>query len=135
MPLVELYGHDEIRALLGRSADEGKLPASLLFHGPRGVGKQRLALWLAQRLLCAENDKPCGKCRSCEYARNVTHPDLHWYFPRPRLKDLDPDLTAVVEDNQDAVAERLANGGSTARRQAATEFMSRQCVPSFSRLR
>ena len=111
MPLVELYGHDEIRALLGTSADEGKLPASLLFRGPRGVGKQRLALWLAQRLLCAETEKPCGKCRSCWYARNLTHPDLHWYFPRPRLKDPDPDLTAVVEDNQDAIAERLANGG------------------------
>lgn len=111
MPLVELYGHDEIRALLGSSADEGKLPASLLFHGPRGVGKQRLALWLGQRLLCAADEKPCGQCRSCEYARNLTHPDLHWYFPRPRLKDPNPDLTAVVEDNQDAIAERLANGG------------------------
>jgi DNA polymerase-3 subunit delta' len=111
MPLVELYGHDEIRALLGKSADDGKLPGSLLFHGPRGVGKQRLALWLAQRLLCAADEKPCGKCRNCEYARNLTHPDLHWYFPLPRLKDPDPDLTAVVEDNQEAVAERLVNGG------------------------
>ena len=109
--MVPLYGHDEIRALLGRSADSGRLPASLLFHGPRGVGKQRLALWLAQRLLCTAYEAPCGKCRSCEYALNLTHPDLHWYFPRPRLKDPDPDLTAVREDNQEAIAERLANGG------------------------
>lgn len=111
MPLVALYGHEEIRALLGKSADEGKLPASLLFHGPRGVGKQRLALWLAQRLLCTADEKPCDKCRACEYARDLTHPDLHWYFPRPRLKDGDPDLSTVTEDNQDAIAERLANGG------------------------
>ncbi len=111
MPLVDLYGHDAIRALLGKSADDGKLPASLLFHGPRGVGKQRLALWLAQRLLCTADNMPCGKCRACEYARNLTHPDLHWYFPRPRLKDPDPDLSAVTDDNQEAIAERLANGG------------------------
>ena len=111
MPLGDLYGHDEIRALLGDSADQGKLPGSLLFHGPRGVGKQRLALWLAQRLLCAADERPCGKCRNCEYARNLTHPDLHWYFPRPRLKDSDPDLSTVMDDNQEGITERLANGG------------------------
>ena len=111
MPLVALYGHEEIRTLLARSADAGRLPGSLLFHGPRGVGKQRLALWLAQRLLCTAEEKPCGECRDCEYARNLTHPDLHWYFPRPRLKDADPDLSTVVDDNQEAIAERLANGG------------------------
>lgn len=111
MPLVELYGHEEIRGLLGNSADQGKLPGSLLFHGPRGVGKQRLALWLAQRLLCAAGEKPCNECRNCEYARNLTHPDLHWYFPRPRLKDTDPDLSAVTDDIQEGITERLANGG------------------------
>jgi len=111
MPLVQIYGHEEIRALLGNSADHGKLPGSLLFRGPRGVGKQRLALWLAQRLLCAADEKPCGECRNCEYARNLTHPDLHWYFPRPRLKDPDPDLSAVTDDIQEGITERLANGG------------------------
>src|SRR5688572_14168013 len=111
MPLVALYGHDEIRTLLAKSADAGKLPGSLLFHGPRGVGKQRLALWLAQRLLCTGEEKPCGKCRDCEYARNLTHPDLHWYFPRPRLKDSDPDLADVRDDYAEAIAERARAGG------------------------
>jgi len=111
MPLVDLYGHEEIRALLSESAASGKLPGSLLLHGPRGVGKQRLALWLGQLLLCSADEKPCGKCRACEYSRSVTHPDLHWYFPRLRLKDADPALADVVDDYQDAVAERLANGG------------------------
>ena len=78
--------------------------------GPRGVGKQRLALWLAQLLLCENNPRPCGKCRHCEYARNLTHPDLHWYFPRPRLKDADPDLEDVRDDYRDAVFDRVSNG-------------------------
>jgi DNA polymerase-3 subunit delta' len=111
MPLVDLYGHEEIRALLASSAKAGKLPGSILFRGPYGVGKQRLALWLGQLLLCTDDDKPCGHCKGCKYSRNLTHPDLHWYFPRPRLKDADPSLADVVDDYQEAIAERLANGG------------------------
>ena len=111
MPLVDLYGHDELRARLARATAAGSLPASLLFHGPRGVGKQRLALWLAQLLLCENEPAPCGKCKNCQYSRNLTHPDLHWYFPRQRPKDADPDLADVREDYQEAIAERVANGG------------------------
>ncbi|HEX2723896.1 MAG TPA: hypothetical protein VHM24_13350, partial [Gemmatimonadaceae bacterium] len=96
---------------LSKAAAGGNLPASLLFHGPRGVGKQRLGLWLAQLLLCEAEDRPCGKCKSCQYSRNVTHPDLHWYFPRPRPKDPDPQLADVRDDYQDAIAERVSKGG------------------------
>jgi len=111
MPLIELYGRDGLRNLLSESARSGRLPGSILLQGPHGVGKQRLALWLGQLLLCTSEDKPCGKCKSCEYALSLTHPDLHWYFPRPRLKDPDPSLSDVVSDYQEAIAERLANGG------------------------
>lgn len=111
MPLVPLYGHQDIKARLSQSAEAGTLPASLLFHGPRGVGKQRLALWLAQLLLCENEPRPCGKCRNCEYATNLTHPDLHWYFPRPRLKDADPDLEDVRDDYREAISERMGSNG------------------------
>lgn len=111
MPLIDLYGHEELREKLKRSADSGSLPASLLLHGPQGIGKQRLALWLGQLLLCERANKPCGECRSCHYARDLTHPDLHWYFPRPRLKDSDPELEDVKDDYRDAIKERLENGG------------------------
>lgn len=89
----------------------GKLPSSILFHGPRGAGKQRLALWLAQTLLCDRENPPCGECQSCRYSSELAHPDLHWIFPRPRLKDSDPDLDDVREDYVDAIRERMENGG------------------------
>jgi DNA polymerase-3 subunit delta' len=41
----------------------------------------------------------------------LTHPDLHWIFPRPRLRDSDPDLDEVRDDYADAVAERVAAKG------------------------
>ena len=112
MSLVPLYGHDRLRQRLLTAAEDGSLPASLLFDGPRGVGKQRLALWLGQALLCTgDGDRPCGKCQACRFTRNLTHPDLQWLFPRPRLKDGDPSLDEVRADYAEAIAERVAASG------------------------
>ena len=111
MPIVDLYGHEQLRERLAESISAGRLPASLLLQGPRGVGKQRLALWLAQRLLCTGTNPPCGSCTSCRYVAGLTHPDVHWVFPRPRLKDSDPDLEQVRDDYAEATAERAAANG------------------------
>lgn len=110
--IVNLFGHESLRERLSASIRAGKLPSSLLLQGPRGVGKQRLAIWIAEQLLCtAETDAPCGECVSCRYVRALTHPDLHWVFPRPRLKDSDPDLEQVRDDYAEAIAERAEDGG------------------------
>jgi DNA polymerase III subunit delta' len=109
--IVPLHGHDAVRARLLESVGRATLPASMLLHGPRGVGKQRLALWLAQLLLCGEATAPCGACQGCRYVGSLTHPDLHWYFPRPRLKDADASPADVQEDYADAIAERAKAGG------------------------
>lgn len=112
MPLVELHGHERLREQLRRAASRGTLPASLLLHGPRGVGKQRLAIWLGQLLLCdGEEPRPCGKCQQCRFTHELTHPDLHWVFPRPRMKDSDPSLEDVRDDYAEAIAERVAAKG------------------------
>lgn len=111
MPLIPLYGHASLRKRLARSAAAGRLPSSLLLHGPAGIGKQRLALWLAQLLLCAGEDRPCGKCQHCRYMGELQHPDLHWFFPRPRLKDSDPDPDDVRDDYREAIVERVDEAG------------------------
>jgi DNA polymerase-3 subunit delta' len=109
--IIPLFGHDDIRARLDDSARRGGFPASLLLQGPRGIGKQRLALWLGQRLLCAVESAPCGSCQGCRFAQELTHPDLHWYFPRPRLKDTDPELEDIRSDYAEAIAERADEQG------------------------
>lgn len=111
MPIVDLYGHQSLRERLGASVRARALPASLLLQGPHGVGKQRLAIWIAQAILCRQPDAPCGKCASCRYVSELTHPDLHWIFPRPRLKDSDPDLEQVRADYAEAILERVTNFG------------------------
>jgi len=116
MPLLPLIGHDALRARLDEQVARGRLPASLLLHGPPGIGKQRLALWLGQRLLCAAPSPPCGECQHCAYALRGVHPDLRWYFPRPRLKDSsDVALEDVARDAADAIADRVGAHGLYAR--------------------
>jgi DNA polymerase III subunit delta' len=110
--IVPLFGHEALRQRLRDAAQRGRLPGSILLHGPRGVGKQRLALWLGQVLLCiGQGERPCGVCQHCKYSSALVHPDLHWYFPRPRLKEADPDPDTVREDYGDAIADRVERRG------------------------
>jgi len=114
VPLLPLYGHDAIRARLRDMVVRGTLPSSLLFQGPRGVGKQQLALWLGRLLLCQNSDRPdapCGKCQACKLTAEGQHPDLHWFFPRERLKRNPDDIEAIRDDMAEAVRERLDSGG------------------------
>ena len=84
---LDVFGHEEIKRRLARAIEAGRLPQSLLLHGPRGVGKQRLALWAAAALNCqSPASRPCGECRSCRLAARLQHPDIHWFFPLPRPK-------------------------------------------------
>lgn len=111
MPLIPLFGHQTLQKTLRESTQRDALPASILLHGPRGIGKQRLAHWLAQLLLCTSQDKPCGQCQSCRNALELRHPDIHWFFPRPRLKESDPDAESIRDDIHEAIEERQATSG------------------------
>ena len=113
MPLIPLVGHRELRRQFTDAIARDSLPASLLFHGPRGVGKQRLALWLGQYLLCsgpADGPRPCGKCENCRFAQSLAHPDLRWFFPRPRTES-DASAPDVLDDFGEALSDRLKAHG------------------------
>jgi DNA polymerase-3 subunit delta' len=105
MPLHELIGHHQVRKRLARARALGKLPQVILLTGPAGVGKQRLALWLAQLVLCERmGNEPCGHCRACRLVITLSHSDLHWFLPVPRPKTSDP------EKQVEEVAQALAQG-------------------------
>ena len=66
MPWPEILGHERQLDLLERALGRHRVPPTLLFAGPSGVGKRRLAISLAKRLLCgAESSQPCGRCHHC----------------------------------------------------------------------
>src|SRR5215470_8383699 len=112
MPIPPLYGHEGTRNRLVGANASGRLPQALLFEGPRGVGKQRLALWLAQTLLCESSNKGaagegCGTCQPCRLVLSLSHPDVHWFVPlEPTKKPGDADKQ--VEAMEEALAEEMA---------------------------
>jgi DNA polymerase-3 subunit delta' len=65
--LSDVRGHERIRAILSRALERDRLPPAMLFAGPEGVGKKRLALAVAQAVLCegAPAAEACGRCRTC----------------------------------------------------------------------
>jgi DNA polymerase-3 subunit delta' len=86
MALPPLIGHERVKTRLAGAHATAKLPQALLLAGPRGVGKQRLALWLAQLIHCdaprgSDPQEPCGECRPCRLVVSLQHPDVHWFVP------------------------------------------------------
>jgi DNA polymerase-3 subunit delta' len=87
MPFAGIAGHQRLISLLSRAIVRGTLPSSLLFAGPRGVGKRRTAMALAQAVNCLEPRKSesagarmpidaCGRCAACTRIARGMHPDV-----------------------------------------------------------
>src|SRR5260370_31925592 len=92
MSLREIRGHEGLRDRLAAVIAANRFPQSSLLIGPAGVGKQRLALWVAQTLLCEARAPrgPCGRCSACRRVLDLSHPDVHWFIPIPHPTATDP---------------------------------------------
>ncbi len=78
MSLRKIYGHEALMDRLAGSLASGRFPQAAALTGLPGVGKQRLALWIAQGMLCERGPGvPCGTCGACRRVLGLNHPDLH----------------------------------------------------------
>lgn len=74
MQLVDYPWLNEPKNNIGSS-----LPPALLIHGIEGIGKNALAHYLAQSVLCERTSAvsdPCEQCSSCSLFAAETHPDF-----------------------------------------------------------
>jgi len=117
MPLPPLIGHEGVKTRLAGAHASGRLPQAMLLAGPKGVGKQRLALWLAQLIHCeatgggggGPRQEPCGECRSCRLVLSLQHPDVHWFVPIELSKrSSGGDADKQVDLAADALADEMA---------------------------
>lgn len=98
-----IQGHTAIRQRLLERVQAGTLPGSLLFTGPDGIGKRRVAMELAQRELCFRKSA-CGHCPGCDPFHGRELP-LEW----PNLLRIAPEgkagLIRIATIREDALVE------------------------------
>ncbi|MDF3820922.1 hypothetical protein P3G55_13480 [Leptospira sp. 96542] len=92
--LEEVSGQDVALTFLHSFLkDRSKIPGSLIFYGPDGVGKWFAAERFTKQLLCLRGVS-CGDCESCRLFMRGMHPDFI-QFPRkkniPIGKEKDPE--------------------------------------------
>ncbi len=67
MPFADIPGNRRVKDLIRMALAKNRLPNSLLFCGPQGVGKRTAAVTLAQALNCLRmGDDACGECDPCK---------------------------------------------------------------------
>ena len=83
MPFRSVVGHRRLVSLLSRAVARDTVPPSLLFAGPQGVGKRRVALAVAEALNClapvpagALERDACGECAACRRIARGVYPDV-----------------------------------------------------------
>lgn len=64
--------------------DRSRIPGSIIFYGPDGVGKWTAAERFSRQLLCLEGTS-CGVCDSCRQFMKGVHPD---FIQFPRRKNI-----------------------------------------------
>jgi DNA polymerase III subunit delta' len=99
-----VYGHDWAVAHLRKGMAHGRIRHAYLVVGPQSVGKSTLAHALAQALNCTEpdeNQRPCGRCRSCMLIASGNHPDILY-------SELDASTGALKIEEIRSVTSRIA---------------------------
>jgi len=90
--LETTQGHDRVQKVLIQAFLRGQLPSQLLFVGPEGIGKKRVAWGMAELLLCQRlnpEGQACGVCPSCLKIPTGFHESILLVEPEKNLIKLE----------------------------------------------
>ena len=71
-----IIGNEKIKEILTNSVKINKISHSYLFIGTEGIGKMLIAKEFAKMILCTDENKYCGKCKSCIEFDTNNNPDF-----------------------------------------------------------
>ena len=99
MPFHDVAGNARVHNIIRRALAADRLPNSLIFGGPRGVGKRRTARLTAQALNCLSlKDDACGKCGPCRAIEVRGRKDGIGTFPDVQEIEIPEDKTEIGID-------------------------------------
>jgi DNA polymerase-3 subunit delta' len=77
MAFKDITGNDGVKRILQRALKHKKLPNSILFSGPEGIGKAEVALVVAKALNCLKRSSDaCEECAHCRAINRRNFPDV-----------------------------------------------------------
>lgn len=86
MAFDDILGNSRAKKILKKSLQRDRIPNSLLFSGPEGVGKREVALVLAKAMNCLTNkDDACETCASCRTIEKGNFPDVMVISPEKNI--------------------------------------------------
>jgi DNA polymerase-3 subunit delta' len=86
MAFDDVLGNIRTKKILKKSLQRDRVPNSLLFFGPEGVGKRDTALVLAKAMNCLKDkDDACEICASCRAIEKGNFPDVMVISPEKNI--------------------------------------------------
>ena len=77
----DIIGNEKIKQQLKQAVDFKKTSHSYLFLGISGIGKKMIAKEFAKMILCENEEKYCGHCKSCIEFDSNNNPDFQLIQP------------------------------------------------------
>lgn len=130
-----IVGHEWAVETLQTALGSGHAGHAYLITGPSQIGKTTLALTVAQALNCTDDDqdqRPCGRCRSCTLIAAGRHPDVRLVTGEPsgrgkstikidQIRDLQRELNLTATEARHKIA--ILRQFETANASAANAFL------------
>jgi DNA polymerase III delta' subunit len=90
MAFKDVVGNSGVKKILHRILRQKKLPNSLLFAGPSGIGKKETAMVVAKALNCLKKSSDaCEECVHCRAINNGNFPDVMVLSPAKDVLKID----------------------------------------------
>jgi len=127
MSFRDIYGHEKIREILGKTLLQKRTGHAYLFSGIVGIGKKTLAREFVKAVNCEKpgvSGDACDECVSCRKITKNIHPDIFFIEPEGRYirihtirevqermtcKPLEARIRAFLIDDADKMREEVAN--------------------------